>query len=76
MPDVLPFEKLSADHLRLILEAGQIGIWELDIASGVAVRNRRHDAIFGYDQPLDEWTFDMFNVAITHRLCSPIGDYM
>ncbi len=60
MPDVLPFEKLSADHLRLILEAGQIGIWELDIASGVAVRNRRHDAIFGYDQPLDEWTFDMF----------------
>ena len=60
MPDVQPFEELSADHLRLILEAGQIGIWELDLASGVAIRNRRHDAIFGYDRPLDRWTFEMF----------------
>lgn len=66
MPDVIPFEKLSADHLRLILEAGQIGIWELDLVTGEAVRNLRHDAIFGYDEPLKEWTFDRFLGHVLH----------
>ena len=60
MTDIKPFEELSADHLRLILNTGHIGIWELDIASGFASRNRYHDQIFGYSDPLKEWTFEQF----------------
>lgn len=60
MPDLRPFEELSADHLRLILQTGHIGIWELDVSSGLALRNAHHDAIFGYDERLDEWTYDKF----------------
>ncbi len=60
MPDLSPFAERSAEHLRLILETGHIGIWELDLASGVAIRNRQHDQLFGYDEPLDEWTYDLF----------------
>ncbi|MXO84627.1 PAS domain S-box protein [Altererythrobacter aurantiacus] len=60
MPDLQPFENRSADHLRLVIEMGNIGIWELDLRSGRAVRNRRHDEIFGYSEPLDDWTYDQF----------------
>lgn len=60
MTDLRPFEELSADHLRLILNTAHIGIWELDIASGQAARNRHHDRIFGYSEPLREWTYEKF----------------
>lgn len=60
MPDLRPFEARSADHLRLVIESGHIGIWELDLASGHAVRNLAHDEIFGYTELLDEWTYDQF----------------
>ncbi len=60
MSDLQPFEKRSADHLRLVLESSQIGIWELEIRSGLAVRNDTHDRIFGYDQPLATWSYERF----------------
>jgi PAS domain S-box-containing protein len=60
MPDLKPFEKRSPEHLRLVIEAGNVGIWELDLGTGRASRNRRHDEIFGYPEPLDEWTYEKF----------------
>ncbi|MCK0099029.1 PAS domain-containing protein [Qipengyuania sp. S6317L1] len=63
MPDLKPFEQQSAEHLRLVLEFSQIGIWDLDLRSGQAVRNATHDRIFGYDEPLPEWRYDQF---LTH----------
>lgn len=60
MTDLKPFEELRADHLRLILNTAHIGIWELDLESGLAARNRHHDRIFGYGEGLAEWTYDKF----------------
>ena len=60
MPDLKPFEEQSADHLRLVLRTGQIGIWELDLSSGAAVRNEVHDEIFGYSGGLERWNYDLF----------------
>ncbi|MEE2794369.1 MAG: HWE histidine kinase domain-containing protein [Pseudomonadota bacterium] len=60
MPDLAPFHAQSAEHLRLVLENSQIGIWELDVDSELAVRNEAHDRIFGYDEPLPEWRYDQF----------------
>lgn len=60
MPDILPFEYHSADHLRLVLQTGHVGIWELEVSTGVAIRNQQHDQIFGYDDALDEWTYELF----------------
>lgn len=60
MPDLLPFQGSSGDLLRLVVEAGNIGIWKLDLDTGHAWRNRRHDEIFGYHEPVAEWTYDMF----------------
>lgn len=60
MPDLLPFEAKSAEHLRLAIENGHIGVWELDLKSGRAVRNSTHDAIFGYEDRQIDWTYDHF----------------
>lgn len=69
MPDIQPFAARSAEHLRLVIESGHIGIWELDLATGLAVRNLAHDEIFGYSALLDDWTYDLFleHVAETDR---------
>ena len=50
----------SSEHLDLILATSEIGIWELDVASGLALRNLRHDQIFGYDQQLHAWSAEIF----------------
>ena len=60
MTDLKPFEEDSADHLRLVIDTGQIGIWELDLRSGRAWRNRHHDAIFGYSDQRSDWSYDDF----------------
>lgn len=60
MADLKPFLESSLDHLRLFVDSGHIGIWELDLPSGNAWRNRHHDQIFGYDTYQEEWTYQRF----------------
>ena len=60
MPELEHLAESSLDHLRLVLAAGQIGIWELDLETGTAWRNSRHDEIFGYDELLPQWTYEQF----------------
>jgi len=38
----------SEARLRLALEAGELGSWDIDLLSGVVTRTPRHDQIFGY----------------------------
>ncbi len=56
-------EKALADSERRIilsLEAADIGAWELDLITHTAWRSFRHDQIFGYEELLPEWTYEMF----------------
>ena len=49
----------SEERLHLALEAGEMGTWDLDLRTGEApVRSPQHDRIFGYEDPLDEWSFE------------------
>ena len=51
----------SEERLRLALEAGEMGTWELDLRTEDSpVRSPRHDRIFGYEQPLEDWGFETF----------------
>ncbi|MHA6346900.1 sensor histidine kinase [Roseivivax sp. CAU 1761] len=52
-------ERTRSEHLELILETADVGVWELDVETGRAWRNDRHDEIFGYAELLPEWTFEM-----------------
>jgi PAS domain S-box-containing protein len=50
----------SDERLRFALEAAGVGQWELNLEDGNAFRTLGHDRIFGYAEPLPQWTFDMF----------------
>ncbi|QFU84866.1 PAS domain S-box protein (plasmid) [Natronorubrum aibiense] len=51
----------NEERLRLALEAGEMGTWELDLRTKDSpIRSPQHDRIFGYDDPLDEWDFETF----------------
>ncbi|MWV64352.1 PAS domain-containing protein [Halorubrum sp. JWXQ-INN 858] len=51
----------SEERLSLALSAGQLGIWELDLGSNDSpVRSPRHDWIFGYEDPIDDWSVETF----------------
>ncbi len=47
-------------RLRLALEAGALGSWDLDLASGAATRTPRYDQIFGYAGPPPSWDYGIF----------------
>ncbi|GAD56178.1 MAG: PAS domain S-box-containing protein [Limimaricola cinnabarinus] len=59
MEDLTELEH-GVDHLRLVLAVGEIGVWDLDAATGEAWRSLRHDQIFGYDTPRESWSYDDF----------------
>ena len=61
--DVEPRDALrnSEERLRLALDAGELGAWELDLQTMESpVRSPLHDRIFGYQEPVDDWSFDRF----------------
>ena len=45
----------SESRLRLALEAAELGVWDLDLTTDVAVRSLRHDQIWGYDTLQPQW---------------------
>ncbi|SDJ42653.1 PAS domain S-box-containing protein [Natronorubrum texcoconense] len=51
----------SEERLRLALEAGGMGTWELDLQSEESpVRSPQHDRIFGYESPVEDWGLEIF----------------
>ena len=52
--------KKAEERLDFALEAGKIGIWELDLQTNTSVRNLRHDHIFGYEEMNPEWGMKIF----------------
>ncbi|MGJ0485876.1 MAG: PAS domain S-box protein [Methylomicrobium sp.] len=50
----------SEDSLQFALETSHIGTWDLDLVDYTAHRSLEHDRIFGYNQLLPEWTYEMF----------------
>ena len=52
--------KDSGERLQQALEAGELGLWGLDVITGKAWRTLQHDKIFGYNSLLPEWTYQIF----------------
>ena len=59
--------------LRLALEAGALGSWNLDLASGAATRTPRHDQIFGHAQALPAWSYDTFLTHVLPEDCDHVA---
>ncbi len=59
----------NKNRLDFSLKSVEIGAWELDLEKQDSWRSLKHDQIFGYNEPLDVWTYDMFleHVIPEHR---------
>jgi PAS domain S-box-containing protein len=55
-------EELGKSRARLdfTLETNHMGWWDLDMQDNTAHCTIEHDRIFGYDEPVAQWTYDMF----------------
>jgi PAS domain S-box-containing protein len=52
--------QLSEWRVRFTLDAANFGSWEMDLRTRRSFRSARHDAIFGYVEPIEEWTYARF----------------
>lgn len=50
----------SEERLRFALDSCRIGAWDLDLVDHTAFRSSEHDRIFGYAEPLPQWTYEQF----------------
>ena len=50
----------SEMRLRFAFTVADLGPWDLDLVRGGSWRSPRHDEIFGYREPLAEWTYEDF----------------
>lgn len=50
-------EPLS-DSLDFVLEAADIGWWDLDLVTNTTRRSLLHDRVFGYEDMLPSWSYD------------------
>jgi PAS domain S-box-containing protein len=55
----------SEEQLIIALEAANLGTWAFDLETGIAVHSLRHDQIFGYQELLPEWSYE---ISIEHML--------
>lgn len=54
---------VSEERLKLTLEYGEIGVWDLDLIHDTAWRSLQHDQIFGYTFPPEKWGME---IALKH----------
>jgi PAS domain S-box-containing protein len=50
----------SEERLHLALESSGMGVWDVDLATGLTTRSLRHDQIFGFSELLPQWNLDNF----------------
>jgi PAS domain S-box-containing protein len=46
------------------MDSTGLGYWEYDRVTGKTVRSARHDAIFGYPEPISDWNYERFATHI------------
>ena len=50
----------SEARLEFAMETSHTGVWDLDLINHTAIRSPEHDRIFGYNELLPQWTYEMF----------------
>ena len=53
-----------AERLDFALESGKIGIWEINFTNNTSVTSLLHDQIYGYNQPVKQWSIDILKTHI------------
>ncbi len=56
-------------RLGHVLDAGHLGVWEVDLRDGHCWHSAQHDRILGHDEPQPDWSYDRMidQVVPDHR---------
>ncbi|MBZ4418382.1 PAS domain-containing sensor histidine kinase [Myxococcus sp. RHSTA-1-4] len=52
------------ERFQVALDSAQMAVWETNLATGQVFRSEGHDRLYGYAQPLEEWTHERFLASI------------
>ena len=52
--------RIGQQRLEMALKGGYLGAWDLDLVTDQSWQSARHDSIFGYDEPVDDWGVNSF----------------
>ncbi len=64
----------ARETLAFALEAAGLGSFDLDLASDTSRRSPRHDALFGYTEPLDSWGWQDFLAHVVEADLQLVAD--
>ena len=52
------------ERFQVALDAAQLAVWETNMTTGKVFRSEGHDRLYGYPEPLPEWTHEMFMASL------------
>ncbi|MFB1479016.1 ATP-binding protein [Corallococcus sp. RDP092CA] len=52
------------ERFQVALESAQMAVWETNLVTGQVFRSEGHDRLYGYPQPLAEWTHERFLASL------------
>ncbi|MBU8900388.1 PAS domain-containing sensor histidine kinase [Corallococcus sp. H22C18031201] len=52
------------DRFQVALESAEMAVWETNLATGQVFRSEGHDRLYGFPQPLEEWTHEKFLASL------------
>jgi PAS domain S-box-containing protein len=56
--------RLLGERFQVALDAAQMAFWETNLLTGQVFRSEGHDRLYGYSEPLSEWTHEMFLASL------------
>ncbi len=55
---------LLGERFQVALDSAQMAVWETNLATGRVFRSEGHDRLYGYPEPLAEWTHEKFMASL------------
>jgi two-component system CheB/CheR fusion protein len=62
----------TQQSLEVALDASRTGVWDVDLTTGAARTDMRHNQIFGYAEPVEAWSPDIYR---SHILPDDVGKF-
>lgn len=56
--------RLLGERFQVALDSAQMAVWETNLTTGQVFRSEGHDRLYGYPEPLREWTHEMFIASL------------
>ncbi|HYO58574.1 sensor histidine kinase [Archangium sp.] len=56
--------QLLGERFQVALDSARMAVWETNLATGQVFRSEGHDRLYGYPEPLPEWTHEKFMASL------------